>query len=386
MRWKTFLAVLVFIVTACSANRPPLPPVGLTETPLSPLPDTPTPPVISAPVVSSPGIISLRMFDEMEGWGIAENALLRTNTGGSLWHNVSPAGLTEFGFNVHGFFRNSQQVWVLAPNANESSDGGQLYRTTDGGLTWASNPVSFRDGSLSFVDDQNGWVMEGLGAGAGSMAVAVFKTGDGGLTWEQVFTNDPNLEGSSDSLPLGGIKMSFTPLNSQTAWIGGVIYAPGTFYFYRTTDGGGTWAPQTLPPVPGSDTGEIAISQGPIFFSPTEAILPVRVAGENLQTAFYKTMDGGESWEYISVQPGAGMVDFVSPVEGIFWTGEQFFSTFNGGVTWSGVQPDVLFGDSFIGMEFVNIQTGWVWTYEPTGARHLYRTADGGATWNSIGE
>jgi photosystem II stability/assembly factor-like uncharacterized protein len=86
------------------------------------------------------------------------------------------------------------------------------------------------------------------------------------------------------------------------------------------------------------------------------------------------------------VQPGAGMVDFVSPVEGIFWTGEQFFSTFNGGVTWSGVQPDVLFGDSFIGMEFVNIQTGWVWTYEPTGVRHLYRTADGGATWNSIGE
>ncbi len=386
MRWKPSLLVLVFILAACSANRPPLPPGGLTETPLSPLPDTPTPAIIPAPVVSSPGIISMRMFDELEGWGIAEQAILRTNTGGQVWHNVSPAGLKEFGFSLDGFFRTSQQAWVLAPDADETSDGGRLYRTTDGGLTWASNSVPFKDGSLAFVNDQNGWVMAGLGAGAGNMSVAVFKTGDGGLTWEQVFTNDPNLAGSSDSIPLGGIKLSFTPLNSQTAWIGGVIYAPGTFYFYRTTDGGVTWAPQTLPLAPGSDTGEIAISQGPIFFSQNEAILSVRFMGESIQTAIYKTENSGENWEYISAQPGAGMVDFVSPAEGVFWGGEQFYSTADGGVTWSGIQPDILFADSFIGMEFVSVHTGWVWTYEPTGARHLYKTTDSGSTWNSIGD
>lgn len=386
MRWKTSLVVLVFILAACSVNRPPQPPVGLTDTPAPSLPDTPTPSVIPAPVVSSPGIISLRMFDEMEGWGISDNAILRTNTGGSVWHNVTPAGLTYFGFSVKGFFRNPQQAWVLAPDAGDPPVGGRLYRTTDGGLTWESSILPFSDGSLAFLDDQNGWLMVGLGAGAGSMTVAILKTRDGGLTWEQVFTNDPDLEGSSDSLPLGGIKMSFTPLNSQTAWIGGVIYAPDTFYFYRTTDGGVTWVPQTLPLASGLDTGEIAISQGPIFFSPTEAILPVRFTGENFQTAIYKTENRGETWEYISVQPGAGMVDFVSPSEGVFWNAEQFFSTRDGGVTWSGIQPDILFADSFIGMEFVTIHTGWVWTYEPTGARHLYKTTDSGATWNSIGD
>jgi len=325
------------------------------------------------------------MFDEREGWGIAEEAIVRTNTGGQVWHDVSPAGLTDFGFSVHGFFRNPQQAWVLAPDAGDPPFGGRLYRTTDGGLTWQFSSVPFRDGRLAFLDDQNGWVMAGLGAGAGSMAVAVFKTSDGGQTWEQVFTNEPNLEGSSDSLPLGGIKMSFTPLNSQTAWIGGVVYTSGKFYFYRTTDGGKTWALQTLPPSPGSDTGEIVISQSPTFFSPTEAVLPVRIVGENVQTAIYATKDGGESWEFISEQPGAGMVDFTSPDEGIFWSGEQFFSTLDGGQTWTGVQPDIPFGDSFIGMEFVNAHTGWVWTYEPTGAGFLYVTTDSGGTWNPIG-
>jgi len=385
MRWKTALVGLIFLLAACSGNSLPITPVGLTDTPVSPPTVTPTPALISAPVVSEPGIVSLRMFDELEGWGIAEDAILRTNTGGQVWHDVSPDGMTDFGFSVDGFFRNPQQAWVLAPDTGDPSVGDRLYRTADGGLTWDSNSVPFRDGRLAFVDDRNGWVMAGLGAGAGSMGVAVFKTSDGGLTWEQVFTNDPNLEDSSDSLPLGGIKMSFTPLNSQTAWIGGVIYAPGTFYFYRTSDGGKTWAPQTLPPAPGSDTGEIAISQGPTFFSPTEAVLPVRIAGENVQTAIYVTKDGGENWEFISVQPGAGMIDFTSPDEGIFWSGEQFFSSFDGGETWSGVQPDILFGDSFIGMEFVSAQTGWVWTYDPTGARSLFVTTDGGGTWTSIG-
>lgn len=386
MRQKIFLVLLALLTVACSTNRPPLPPVGSTETPLSPFPDTPTPSIIPAPVVSSPRIISLRMFDEQVGWGIAEQAILRTNTGGDVWHNVSPAGLTEFGFSTHGFFRDSQHAWLLVPDSGEYSGGGRLYHTTDGGLTWESNSVPFRDGDLTFVSDQIGWVMESLGAGAGSMAIAVYKTNNGGLNWEQVFTNDPNLEGSTEDLPLGGIKMNFTPLNSQTAWIGGAIYAPGTFYFYRTIDSGKTWELQSLLLPPDTETSEIAISQGPIFFSPTEAILPVRFAGDSFQTAIYKTENRGETWEYISVQPGAGMVDFISPTEGVFWSGEQFFLTGDGGVTWSGIQPDIIFADSFTGMEFVNIYTGWVWTYEPTGARHLYKTTDGGTTWNSIGD
>ena len=78
---------------------------------------------------------------------------------------------------------------------------GLLYRTGDGGLTWTVYPVSFGGGDLTFIDDKNGWMMASLGVAAGSMAVAIYQTDDGGATWTQTYTNDPNLESASDSLP-----------------------------------------------------------------------------------------------------------------------------------------------------------------------------------------
>ena len=384
MRLKIALAALTLALLACTAVGAPLPPP--TDTPVPPAPNTPTPESIPAPIISSPAVTSLHMFSELDGWGVAENAIIRTTDGGEAWHNVSPAGITEFGFGVGTAFLNASQAWVLAADAADPRGAGVMYRTSDGGLTWTSNPVPFGGGDLTFLNENDGWLMLGLGVAAGSMGVAVFKTSDGGTTWAQVFTNDPTLPESNDSLPLGGIKACLTPLDAQTAWIGGVIYAPGSPYFFKTTDGGQSWEPQNLPLQPGMENSEIAIESGPMFTSQTEGILPVRVAGETYQTAFYATQNGGQSWEFLSMQPGAGDVDFVSATEGIFWTGGFFFITPDGGHTWSAIQPDILFSDSLRGLDFVNARTGWVWVYEHTGSRYIYKTADGGSTWFPIGE
>ena len=106
-----------------------------------------------------------------------------------------------------------------------------------------------------------------------------------------------------------------------------------------------------------------------------------RFMGENFRTGFYVTQDGGVTWEFVSLMPGSGSVDFVSASDGFFWTGEQFFFTEDGAQTWTSVSSDVLFGESFAGMDFVNTHTGWIWTYEETGLRGLYKTTDGGKTW-----
>ena len=95
--------------------------------------------------------------------------------------------------------------------------------------------------------------------------------------------------------------------------------------------------------------------------------------------------DGGISWEFVTFMPGAGAVDFVSPSDGFFWTGEQFFVTVDGAQTWTTLNPNVLFGDTFAGMDFVNTRTGWVWTYDQTGQYGLYKTTDGGETWFPMG-
>ena len=297
-----------------------------TDTPAPFADDTPLPPTIAAPIVSSPDITFLHMLNELDGWAITENAILRTTDGGSTWYNVSPQGVTEFGYGTANTFLNASQAWVMVTDWSDPVGSGLLYRTSDGGLTWTVYPVPFGGGDLTFIDDDNGWMMASLGVAAGSMGVAIYQTDDGGATWTQTYTNDPNLANASDSLPLGGIKSNLTPLDADTAWVGGVIYAPETFYLYKTSDGGQTWAPQTIPAAPGMQNTEVSIDSGPIFTSPSDGILPIRFTGETYRTGFYATHDGGVNWEFVTFMPGAGAVDFVSPSDGFFWTGEQFFT------------------------------------------------------------
>ena len=417
MRWKLVLTVLTLVVSACTAVGTPLPPpeaapasesdtVNPTDTPapepeavspsetpvptdtLAPLADdTPLPATIAAPVVSSPSVTSLHMLTELDGWAITESAILRTTDGGSIWYNVSPQGVTEFGYGTANTFLSASQAWVLVVDWSDpaSSRSGLLYRTNDGGLTWTVYPTPFGGGDLVFLDQDNGWMMAFLGIAAGSMGVAIYQTNDGGATWTQTYTNDPNLANADDSLPLSGIKNNLTPLDFQTAWVGGVVYAPETFYLYKTSDSGQTWEVQTPPAAPGMENTEVSIDSGPIFTSPSDGILPIRFTGETYRTGFYSTHDGGLNWEFVTFMPGSGAVDFVTPSDGFFWTGEQFFVTADGAKTWTTINSDASFFDSFAGMDFVNTRTGWVWTYDAAGQYGLYKTTDGGATWFPMG-
>ncbi len=242
--------------------------------------DTPSPPTLPAPIVSSPGITSLHMLNELDGWAITDNAVLRTTDGSLTWYNVSPQGVTNLGYGAANAFLSASQAWVLAVDANDPMGAGLLYRTSDGGLSWTTYPVPFGGGALVFTDESNGWMMASLGVAAGSMGVSIYRTSDGGSTWTQAYTNDPNLANAGDSLPFGGLKSNLTPLDANTAWVGGVIYAPETFYFYKTSDGGQSWAPQTMPAAPGMQNTEVSIDSGPMFFSPSDGILAIRFTGD----------------------------------------------------------------------------------------------------------
>jgi photosystem II stability/assembly factor-like uncharacterized protein len=235
---------------------------------------------------------------------------------------------------------------------------------------------------LSFVDADNGWMLADLGVGAGSNAIAVFQTTDGGATWTQTYTNDPNLPETGDSLPLSGIKSDLVPLNMQTAWVGGVVYSPGTVYLYRTDDGGESWTPVNLDLPDGAENFELGIDQDQMqFVSAQDGFLVVRMSGDFTQSAVYITNDGGESWTLTpTLIPEAGESDFLSAEEAVIYNGEQFYVTHDAARTWATVMPDIVFGDSFVEMDFVNPNSGWVVTVADDN-RSLYRTHDGGVTW-----
>ena len=393
LRMSMMVCALAFVLSSCNVSVTSFPPdtplptatveeaTELPPTP-SPFPDTPAPPALNAPSIESPAFLDIQFFNELDGWGITESDLIRTNDGGITWYEFTPPDVEEMGSTVEVFPLDKDHAWVQKPDFNNFPNNGLLYRTADGGLTWNISSTPFSGGDLSFTDASNGWMLADLGVGAGSNAVSVFQTIDGGATWTQTYTNDPNDPEAGDSLPLGGIKADLVPINRQTAWVGGVIYAPGTAYLYRTDDGGKSWSPVSLPLPEGAEDIELGIDRDQMqFVSADEGYLVVRMSGDATQTAVYVTNDGGDTWTLTpTLIPEAGESDFLSAQEALLYNGEQFYVTRDAARTWTTVSPDIVFGDSFVTMDFVNPNSGWI-VSAAEDIYSLYRTHDGGATW-----
>jgi len=386
LRLSLILCVLVFSGCNISVTSFPdsaEPPAEQPEEPTpSPYPDTPAPPVIAAPQIASPALIQIQFLNELDGWGLTETYIVRTNDGGITWYDVTPPDLDEAGSTLETFILDQDQAWIQKPDFNNFPNNGLLYHTTDGGLNWNISSTPFSSGDLNFLDEKNGWMLADLGVGAGSNGVAVFQTRDGGATWMQTYTNDPNNPDAGDSLPLGGLKADLLPLTMQTAWVGGVIYSPGTIYLYRTNDSGRSWSLVSLELPGGAENSELSIDAGQMqFVSADDGFLVIRMSADSTQTAVYVTHDKGETWMLTpTLIPNAGASDFLSAEEVLIFNGEQFYVTRDSGLKWTTVSPGIVFGDSFAAMDFVTARSGWIVTVVED-QHSLYRTHDGGATW-----
>lgn len=343
-----------------------------------------SPTVTPESAIEAPRLVSIDMLDEAQGWGVTENGVARTNDGGETWYDVTPPGLSEAGYLVVTDFLDANVAWVLLPDITDFLRKGTLFRTQDGGESWERAATPFGGGSLRFVGARQGWMMADLGAGAGSQGVAVFQSDDAGAAWHRTYTNDPSQAGSGESLPLGGQKHFIEPIDMHSAYIGGVIYAPGTPYLFRTDDSGASWKQVSLPPPEGAAESELTIAQVR-FFSEDVGLIAVRVTGDAISMAVYETRDGGGIWtRWPHVLQGAITIKFISAHEAIEYATDQFHVTRDAGNTWLSISPDVQFDESFGTMDWVSTDTGWVVTIDPSGMRSLYRTTDGGATWRAL--
>lgn len=337
---------------------------------------------INAPLIESPALVKIYFLNERDGWGVTETQIVRTNDGGVTWYNVTPPAVTETGYSVNTFVFDNNHIWMQFPDFEHFPNSGFLHRTSDGGISWSMSEVPFSSADIQFIDVNNGWALADLGVGAGSNAVAVYQTDDGGATWTLQYVNDPNHASAAESLPLAGLKYGLAPLNMQTAWIHGVVYAPGSPYLFRTDDGGVNWSPVSLPLPEGAENSELLVEQIKLV-SPTTGVMSMRLTAEQMSTAIYVSNDAGNTWSLTpTLIPRGGSVDFLSASEMVLYNGEQFYVTRDAARTWSIIPPDILFGDTFAAMDFVSPSVGYVVTLDPTNNhRSLYRTDDGGATW-----
>jgi len=352
----------------------PLPP---TETPIPP---TETPRTL--PVVASPAITSIDMLDELNGWAAGEAYILRTEDGGVTWLNATPADVSSLGYLGASFFADAATAWFVLPAADYTT--GTLYQTADGGLSWLSSPVPFSGGSLQFLDAQNGWMLAALGAGAGSEAVAVFQSTAVGANWNQVYVNDPTVPGSSDSLPLSGQKSGMTFLDAAHGWVTGSVPMDGFVYLYATQDGGHSWVQQEVSLPAGFETA-MTSADAPRFFTVTDGIFYAGLYAANPSTVFYLTQDGGATWTPTFPVNMLGRYAIANLQDVWVWDGgPAMLVSHDSGVTWNMLNTNINVTDTLTTIDFVNATTGWALTGDAASHYSLYKTIDGGATWNAL--
>jgi len=376
------------VSTTSPASASPTLPVPSSTAAASPTAtETSLPPDL--PVVASPALARINFQDTKNGWGIAVNGngyVLRTVDGGSTWLNATPPGTGSIGLSASLTVLDSNHAWLLVPGTDFFS--GTLYRTSDGGMTWKSNPLPFGGAYLQFLDANTGRALADRGAAAGSEAVELFQTSDGGANWSSVFHDDPGQPGASDSLPMAGIKNGMTFSTARTGWVTGSIPSDGEVYLYITQDGGVSWSQQSLS-LPAGYAAYQYLPQAPVFFG-KDGILPLTIyqSGSTAMT-FYTSQDGGLTWTGNPadarrvIQPGLPAI--ADALHIWCWDGgASLYTSRNGGQSWQDTQASLDLSGNLSVFEVVPGITAWALTrLDDAGHSQLYRSSNG-VNWTPL--
>jgi photosystem II stability/assembly factor-like uncharacterized protein len=387
-------------------QTPTFPPVITT----TPQPTVPTATLTLPPgATKQPGVklVEIRMNDLNSGWAVGQvvpstdEQILKTSNGGKNWSLVTPPepALANKKAVVH--FMDAAHAWVVY--ASQPGIGGKLtqftvWRTTDGGARWKSSENSldglsaeyFTANQIAFADANNGWLMAILGSGMNHTYIAIYKTADGGASWQLIVSPDKN----SSLMPCSKSGVWFRDANH--GYLAGNCYGVVKgLYLYGTTDGGATWKPVDLPAPAGMPNAftkdSIACgADAPRFFDAQKGLLGVTCidsAANKPARWVYQTKDGGASWSSAAMPRSYGSYTFLNSTTGWYLgqasayttTGVIVYTTTDGGKTWKQISGTNWGGE----MDFVDAKNGWI-IARSGGDLALVRTSDGGLTYQVI--
>jgi len=275
---------------------------------------------------------------------------------------------------------------------------GGVFRTTDNGESWV--PITDGQvplgsaGAIAVADSDPDIIYLGTGSDGVRSNVStgrgVYKTTDGGESWD--------FAGLYDVGQIGGVRIH--PTNPDIVWVAanGDIFKPGPERgVYKTTDGGETWR-KTL--FVSDSTGAMDVELQPgnpdVVYAWMNRIerKPWTIISGSHEGGFYKSTDGGESWQNIRtglpqdlIGKGNLAVTAAKPdrvyalVEAK--PGGGFYRSDDYGESWEMVSDN----QQLIGRPFYYTSLG----SDPTDANTVYggaegwfKTTDGGANWTRM--
>ncbi len=269
----------------------------------------------------------------------------------------------------------------------------QVESATFGGLRARSIGPAVMSGRIAAIDAVPEYP---LTVYVGSATGGVWRSRDGGIRFEPIFDDY--------TMSIGAIRVD--PSNPDIVWVGtgetwtrnSVSVGTGV---YKTTDGGGTWQHMGL-----ADSERIArIVVNPLDGNTVYVCATGHLWNANEERGVFRTTDGGETWEKVlyidentgcsdlSMDPHAPNVIFAGMWEFRRWPysfnsggpGSGLYRSIDGGATWEELTEGLPEGEKGrIAVAVSPPQPSRVYALVEAENTALYRSDDMGATWEEM--
>jgi photosystem II stability/assembly factor-like uncharacterized protein len=272
---------------------------------------------------------------------------------GHIWKTTNNGNTFEPVFDDYGAYaigclamdpESHNVVWAGTGENNHQRAlgyGDGVYKTTDGGKSWKNMGLkeSRQIGMIAIHPDNTDVVFvaaEGSAWGPGGDR-GLYRTADGGKTWEKVLDISENTGINNVIIHPKNPNIMFATSEQRRRHIFTKIGGGPETAIYKSTDGGKTWN-KTTSGLPGGDMGGIGIAISPA--DPQVVYAIIEAEGET--GGFFRSMDCGESWSKMSDHYAQGQYYneiYCDPkdVNKVYSMETISQVTFDGGKTWRSV-------------------------------------------------
>jgi photosystem II stability/assembly factor-like uncharacterized protein len=250
--------------------------------------------------------------------GAASGGIFKTTDGGAHWQPIFDDQVVSSIGALAVAPSDPNIVWAGTGEAcirSHISVGQGIYKSTDAGKTWTLMGLE-KTGRISRVvidpRDPNIVFAAALGHAYGPQPErGVFRTTDGGKTWEKALFVDENTGCSSLVMDPNNSRILFAgmwPLEIHT-W-GRESGGPGSG-LYKSTDGGSTWKKLTGRGLPTRTTGKVTVAIARTNSNRVYALIEtgdgVPLKGQETDRGkLWRSDDGGENWRLVSYDRNLG--------------------------------------------------------------------------------